>query len=221
MELVLGIETSGTATGIALLRAGEVVHEADETGTAHNRVLLRLVEGALAAAGSDVAGLTGIGVTIGPGMFTSLRVGLGTAKGLALPHDIPLKGVSSLHALARTAAEPGSPVLAVIDARKRQVYAALYRDDELLLGPGVFDPGELADRLAQHGDSGLLVAGDVDALRPALGRMRPSGVTRPAARVVARIAARELARGRADDIETLEPVYLRRTDAELSREKRD
>jgi len=221
----LGIETSGAATGVAVLLEDRVVHETVLPGICHNEVLPGLIAGALAGSGLTAGGLAGIGVTIGPGMFTSLRVGLAAAKGLALPHAIRLKGVNTLRALAAGAGEAGLPVLALVDARKHEVYAALYHGGRTLLEPGVFSPARLAARLGPLLTGPALLAGDgVEPALPALLQLgvelRPTGIERPLPRVIAAIARDELAAGRADDVETLEPVYLRRTDAELNREKK-
>jgi tRNA threonylcarbamoyladenosine biosynthesis protein TsaB len=222
----LGIETSGVTTGVALGDADVVLFEESlGSGASHDELLLPLLDKALKATGTRLAGLAGIGVTIGPGMFSALRVGLSVAKGLAVAHDLPVKGINALWALAQAAGSSGRPVLAVVDARKSQVYAAMYRDAEPLIEPAVLAPSELADRVRQRVAGPLVVAGNAaalcaDALRHAGVDLVASGIAAPPPRVIAQAAARALATGPGDDIETLEPLYLRRTDAELNRERR-
>lgn len=79
-------------------------------------------------AGQDFASLDRIGVTIGPGSFTGLRVGLAFAQGLGEALAKPVVGVSTLVALARSVSEPNGPIAAVIDARRGQVYGQIFRD---------------------------------------------------------------------------------------------
>jgi len=223
-DCYLGIETSGPATGVALVRAGEVLHEEVQGArTGHDELLLPLLGQSLAAAGLTITDVAGIGVTIGPGMFTALRVGLSTAKGLALAHGLPVKGINTLWALARAAGKPARPVLAVIDARKSQVYAALYVDGDPLIAPSVLTPTELAGRL--HGRDRLVVVGDgselcLAALREAGIEAITTAVVSPSPRIIALAAAQALRNDDGDNIEMLEPLYLRRTDAELNRKKK-
>ncbi len=238
--LYLGIETSGKTTGIALVKAGEVVGEqtAGET-MRHDELLIALLDRTLKSNKARLQDLAGIGVTVGPGMFSSLRVGLSAAKGLALALSIPLKGVNTLWALARSLPEHGAtrkegnhqggqepdlPVLAAIDARKSQVYAALYRGDSVLVEPGLFAYVEVAQRAGSYGVRFVGAGSGVELCRKgfeALGIVLVnSGIENPSPRVVALAAARALASGAADNPERLEPNYLRRTDAELARESR-
>jgi tRNA threonylcarbamoyladenosine biosynthesis protein TsaB len=166
-------------------------------------------------------------VNIGPGMFTSLRVGVSTAKGLAIAHRIPIVGLSSLWGLASTALPSLDGVLAVIDARKHQVYAALYMGGKTPFPPAVIAPEELALAAgkALRGRTGIVAAGDgtslcADLFAAAGIRLEPSGIAVPSPGVIAVEAGRRIALDEADDIATLEPLYLRRTDAELTRERK-
>lgn len=223
--LFLGIEASGNSTGVAIVDDRQTRVELREPGTNHNEVLPALVDRALATAGARIVEVGGIGVTIGPGMFTALRVGLSVAKGLALPHGIPVKGVSTLLALARTVNEPARPVLALIDAHRKQVYYGLFLGDRPLLEPGVVSPEELPGLLARFltSDREVLLAGNGSVLgEPELTRagFKPCSteVRLPAAWVVARVARECILSKGGDDLASLAPVYLRRTDAELQRE---
>jgi len=221
----LGIETSGVTTGVALGDVDAVLFEESlGSGASHDELLLPLLDKALKATGTRLAGLAGIGVAIGPGMFSALRVGLSVAKGLAVAHDLPVKGVNALWALAEAAGSPGRPVLAVVDARKSQVYAAMYLDAEQLIEPAVLTPPELAELARQRVTGRLAVAGNAalcaNALRQAGIDFIAAGIAAPPPRVIVQAAARALVNGPGDDIETLEPLYLRRTDAELNRERR-
>ena len=226
--LVLGIETSGASTGLALVASGRVVAETVEhSSCGHNEVLMPLLDRLLRGAGVTARDLTGIGVDIGPGMFTSLRVGTSTAKGLAVAHRIPIVGMGSLWGLARTARPALDGVLALIDARKQQVYAALYLNGQPAIEPSVLSPEELVSKagsvLQQRG--GIAVAGNgagigADLFAAAGIELNSSGIETPSPGVVALEADERIARGRVDDLAAIEPLYLRRTDAELTRERK-
>ena len=224
--LILGIETSGLWTEAVLVSGGRILFEESVgPGANHNEVIVDLLDRAFRSARADPGALTGIGVTVGPGMFTSLRVGLAAAKALAMASGCPLRGIDTLAALAATAG-PGEPTLALIDARKGQVYAALWDKGEARLEPAVVDLDRVVEWLAAQLPAGqaLRVAGSgtelcIDNLVSAGHDCTDTGIRVPAARVVAQLAATDIAAGRADSLADLAPRYLRRTDAELARER--
>jgi tRNA threonylcarbamoyladenosine biosynthesis protein TsaB len=226
-DCYLGIETSGIETGAALIRDSSLVAERLERSESdHNERLLPMLDGLLEAAGVSLDDIAGIGVTIGPGRFTSLRVGLSTVKGLALARQIPVKGIGTLRALADTVARPDCPVLALVDARKQQVYAAVFLGEQALMEPALMNPADVGPAVSglAAGRQSLLLAGSgaelcVPGLHAAGTGFEGSGIDGPSARAVALRAATVLATGDYDDLELLEPLYLRRTDAELNRER--
>jgi tRNA threonylcarbamoyladenosine biosynthesis protein TsaB len=225
---VLGIETSGKSTGLALADCGNVVAEmVEDSSCSHNEVLMPLLDRLLRGAGIDVGELSGVGVDIGPGMFTALRVGTSTAKGLAMAHRIPIVGLNSLWSLARTALPTLDGVLSLVDARKQQVYAALYIGGNQVLPPAVMDPDELVSEVSKalSGGAGIVAAGNgtgicADRFAAAGIRIQATGIEAPTPGVVAIEAGRRIADGKADDTALLEPLYLHRTDAELTRERK-
>lgn len=223
----LGLDTSGLQTGLALVESDRVLYEHRTTGSGtHNEVLLPLISRALKAVGLTLEELSGILLAIGPGMWTGLRVGLSTVKGLALPGRIAVKGVNTLEAIAATANAGDRAVLAVIDARRGELYAGLYQGQRVLISPRptaaqflVRMAAELAlpDELVLAGDG----SGLIQPLLAAAGvRFVDSGVRQPAPAVIVRLGVELLQRLGPDRLEELEPLYLRRTDAELNREQR-
>jgi tRNA threonylcarbamoyladenosine biosynthesis protein TsaB len=226
--LVLGIETSGKSTGLALADSGKIIAEmVEDSNCGHNEVLMPLLDRLLRGAGAKVSELTGIGVDIGPGMFTSLRVGMGSAKGLAVARRIPIVGVSSLWGLARTARPALDLVLSLIDARKQQVYAVLYLDGQAAIQPSVMNPGELVAEVSRllPGQTSLVAAGSgtsicADLFAAAGIRLEAAGIEVPSPGVIAIEAGERIQKGLVDDLAALEPLYLRRTDAELVREQK-
>jgi tRNA threonylcarbamoyladenosine biosynthesis protein TsaB len=206
-----------------VVRDGEVLGEAVyREERSHTRSLTQLVERVLADAGLTITAVDALAVSIGPGSFTGLRVGLSLAKGIAFAGGLPIAAVPTLEALAWSAeAEPGETICAALDARKREVYAALFtmtasgprRDtpDEALA------PAALAARLRP----GCILVGDAgDAYGAVLGEravLRPFATHHPRGGVVARLGWRRLCDGAVEPIGPLEPVYVRPPDAELPR----
>jgi tRNA threonylcarbamoyladenosine biosynthesis protein TsaB len=189
---------------------------------AHASRLLALVEEALERAGASWDDVDRIAAGIGPGGFTGLRHGIATARALAQARDLPLVGVSSLEALARGAAEtgeggdPARPVLAVIDARRGEVFAAAWRGAERLLDPVAIRPDDLAARIAAGPLAAPLAAGDgAVRFREQLER---AGATVPADRSPAhRVSALQVCRigaaGEPGGRDGLVPDYRREPDA--------
>lgn len=126
--LVLALDTATQAGGAALAEDGKLIGEVMLSSDAtHSRRLLGVVEFLLQGAGRSRLDLDGIAVTMGPGYFTGLRIGLATAQGLALGLDLPVAAVSTLRLLAASVVRPGVTIWAVLDARRGLVYAAPFR----------------------------------------------------------------------------------------------
>ena len=178
---IVGIDTSTKSTSVAVMVPGgrEVERRDDPLPNEqprHAEVLQPLIERALEQAAMTWDDVTRICVGVGPGGFTGLRLGVSTARALAQGHDVEVVGVSSLEALARGVEmaspkeldlpghpEVAGPVLAVIDARRGEVYAAIYRHHRTTMEPGVFPPSDLAERVAarrEWGRSPMLGVGD-------------------------------------------------------------
>lgn len=204
---------------------GAIVLAEGAQPAAHSHVasLPALIARVLAQAGLRISDVEALGVSIGPGSFTGLRIGLGLAKGIAFAGGVPVAAVSTLEALAAAAdATPGQVVYAALDARKREVYAAAFRvaPDGALerLGPDrVLAPAALAGELP----AGTVLVGDAGEAYPdawpAHTIRRPFATHHPRGGIVARLAAARLAAGEAADPGALEPVYVRAPEAELAR----
>jgi len=221
--VVLGIDTATWTAAAGVVRDGEVLAEGVyREERSHTRSLTQLVERVLADAGLAITDVEGLAVSIGPGSFTGLRVGLALAKGIAFAGGVPIAPVSTLEALAWAAgAAPGETVCAALDARKQEVYAAFFAmtadgprretPDEALR------PAALAARLRP----GCIVVGDAaDVYGAVLGErsvLRPFATHHPRGGVVARLGWQRLLAGGAEPIGPLEPVYVRPPDAELPR----
>jgi tRNA threonylcarbamoyladenosine biosynthesis protein TsaB len=220
---VLALETSTLAGGVALCEDGRVVGlSLLDVALTHSERLMAMVDRLLEDCRWRLAEIEGLAVSIGPGSFTGLRVGAATVKGLALALGLPVAPVPTLDALAANLPFADAPVCPVLDARKGEVYLALYRwngrvmerQSEYLALP----PHLAAERLPTP----VIVLGDgVPACRPHAARLgrevhvAPPAQSVPSAAVIGQIAQAMLADGRGINGDALEPLYLRPSEAEL------
>jgi tRNA threonylcarbamoyladenosine biosynthesis protein TsaB len=197
----------------------------------HATGLLREVERAADAAGGwDEVDLLAVG--LGPGSFTGVRVGIATARGLALSRGLPARGVCTLDALAagirasvpddRSASDGNSWALAVLDGWRGEVFAALYDDSgKRLWEPAVYRPEQLAERLTELDRPPRLAGSGAVRFRQELAR---GGVpipddSDPIHRVAGRDVCALAAAAAGAEGEGLAPIYLRPPDAERWRER--
>ena len=228
---ILAIDTASSVSSVAVASEGKLQAEVTvEAGRTHSETLLSHIEGALSFAGIERSALTGVAVSIGPGSFTGLRIGLATAKAIAYGLGIPLVGVSTLAALALAVPVPDVHTLALMDAQKGNAYAGLYewRDGSLHeVRPVRVAP--LAEAIAEAADRGkpVLLTGELAVKKRArLGNLPDNVTLAPAHLLTARashvawLGIARLAAGECDDLMTLEPFYIRRSEAEVLWEKR-
>ena len=209
--MLLAFDTSSPTVTVAVHDGAEVVAELVSTETMrHGEQLTPLIDRALRQVGITARELTAIGVGVGPGPFTGLRVGLVSARTMAYALQVPVYGVCSLDVLAVEAVDAGTVSGAFVvasDARRREVYLATYDEAGLRVsGPDVQRPVAVAESLG-----GLPVVGEGALLYP---DAFPDGrqPLRPAAGWLARCIAEERA-----ELRDPEPLYLRRPDAEIPR----
>ena len=125
--LILAFETTAKAGSVALLEDGKLLAESyQNTGLTHSQTLMVMAEDMLKQAGKTVADVTAVAVAEGPGSFTGVRIGVAAAKGFAWGGQIPCCGVSTLEAMARTLGVYEGHVCACMDARRNQVYNAVF-----------------------------------------------------------------------------------------------
>ncbi|MGC9666661.1 tRNA (adenosine(37)-N6)-threonylcarbamoyltransferase complex dimerization subunit type 1 TsaB [Planosporangium sp. 12N6] len=209
LVVVVDSATPAVTAALAALRPDGVEILAQRVSVdarAHGELLAPAVRGVLGDAGVKPGELAAVVAGLGPGPFTGLRVGLVTAAALGHSLAIPTYGVCSLDALGWR--QPGT-VLAATDARRKELYWALYADGERITGPAVDRPDEVAGRAAAAGAERVVGEG---AEKYDLGL--PAGEPRyPSPEALAALAA-DRVRGRAPG-EPLTPLYLRRPDATL------
>ncbi len=216
---VLGIETGGSIVSLGVVDKGRMAASFARPLASHCSGLPVAVDECLEAAGVGVRNLAGIAIGLGPGSFTGLRVGLSYAKGLARALGIPITGVSSLDAIAMAARiEPREGLVCpVIDARRGEVYAALYRFAGDALEKKVEEFAVSVAGLAKMLNGEVVFTGDPiqeEVLRLAAAREGNAVAIGVAERylrggAVAGIGAARIAAGLVANTATLEPLYVR------------
>jgi tRNA threonylcarbamoyladenosine biosynthesis protein TsaB len=235
--LILALDTTTRGGSLALMRDGALLEEfAGDPARTHATRLPGDILDCLARHRLAVGEVELYGVAVGPGSFTGLRIGIATVQGLAFANDRPVLGVSALDALvdAGDALAPGhagqdSLRAAWMDAQRGEVYACLYRRRadrwELVAGPEVARPSdvlaawaaELAEASVEFvGDGAVAHAAVLSELRP--GRAHLLVPVPPLAAAIAAITARRVAD--AGPPHRIRPLYVRRPDAELARDRR-
>jgi tRNA threonylcarbamoyladenosine biosynthesis protein TsaB len=222
---LLTIDTSTTTCSVSLTTGERLVSEAlINLGKTHASQLLRMVDAALGDAGLTIMDLDGIGVALGPGSFTGLRVGLATVKGLAMAAEKPVYGFSSLAMLAMNLPWADHPVCPMFDAKKKEVYAALYICRDLpmpLIGDCVVSPDAFLERLDGDtifvGEGALAYREKIIAQLGEMAHFAPSFSHLPRASAGAYLAREACMGGKAISPAELLPRYLRASEAELAR----
>ncbi len=206
--LILGLDTCLSSCSVAVLDGERVVASSREVmARGHQERLAPMARQVMAQAGLAFDRLDRIAVTVGPGSFTGLRVGIAFAKGLALALDKPAVGIGTLEALA---AEAAGLVFPAIDARRGQLYLQAFEDGRALMAPDALSAEVAAARLAElsQGRPFTLVGSGAALLADVAPGAAIIAAEGPDARHVARLAA-----ARAPG--PLKPLYLRAPDAKL------
>ena len=206
--LVLGLDTCLATCSVAVLEDGAFRAFASEPmARGHQERLAPMAREVMADAGLAFADLDRIGVTVGPGSFTGLRVGVAFAKGLSLALDRPAVGIGTLEALA---AEAIGLVVPAIDARRGQLYLQAFENGRALMAPDALTAGDAAARIVElsQGASFTLVGSGAALLAGVSGGARTIEAPGCDARAVARLAAMR-------EPGPLKPLYLRAPDAKL------
>lgn len=215
--MILALDTATPAGSVALVdEERTLVSRYFDVGLQHSRRLFVEVEDALKVAGCTFDQLSAIAVSIGPGSFTGLRLGLSAAKGFCLAQELPLVTVSTLEVLAARLPFARHPVCPMLDARKGEVYTALYDTGagrpRLLEAPRALAPQVL---LAERAGIPTLFTGDgALAYRELVGACSqalqvPFPCSRPEAAVLGWLALARLEAGEVADLASVEPEYLR------------
>lgn len=227
---ILGIETSLYAGSVAVSEGNMILGEYYfNTGPSHSEKLLSSIEWLLSELDIDKSELSGISVSLGPGSFTSLRIGVAAAKGLCYSLDIPITGISTLELMANNLPFSGSQICPVIDAKRGEVYCAFFKSDGGKVRRITQDMVISAEKLARDikertvfvGEGALLYSDFLDHIMDGEGfsAYSPEPFNYPRAGVLSVLGASLLEAGQSQDPYTLSPNYIRKSEAEAAKEK--
>jgi tRNA threonylcarbamoyladenosine biosynthesis protein TsaB len=230
--LVLALDTTTRSGSAALLRDGTLLDcEVGDAALTYGQRLPGDLVRLLDRHGVTVRDVDLFAVAAGPGSFTGLRIGIAAMQGLALATSRPLVGISALDALRASADTRGiAPealyVGAWLDAQRGEVFSALYDGQTLVDGPSVDAPGATLDRWAALKLAGqLLCVGDgallyAPVIRSVLPNARIAAGSTPLAPAIGHLAAERAARQETTPPDAVRPIYVRRPDVELARDRR-
>ena len=228
---ILAMDTATMVSSVAVATGERVLAELTaETRFTHSETLVVNIEEVMRLADVKRKDLSAVAVSLGPGSFTGLRIGLAAAKAIAYALSIPLVGVPTLEVLAAAFPSPGAVVAPLIDAQKGNAYFALYRSAEQGLicekEVAVASPQEIIATIAEIKNP-VMIAGDFarklatkDIELPKNATLAPITHIMPRAAVVAARAIVRLENGEGNSPMELEPIYVRRSEAEVLWEKR-
>ena len=225
--LTLAFESSAKAASVALCEDGRLISQVIQcSGLTHSRTLLPMAEDLLKNAETEMKQIDCFAVAQGPGSFTGIRIGIATVKGLAWAADKPCIGVSTLAAMAWNGVAAGGLICAVMDARRSEVYNALFRIEDgrpvRLCPDRAISLSALTEELRERGEAPFLV-GDGTELASAFFREQHLDHRVPPENVRWQNAwgvAMEAAGKKLCTSQELLPVYLRLSQAERERQAR-
>lgn len=228
---ILGIDTATMMGSIGLIDDEGVIAEYSlNISATHSERLMPAIDILLKDSGFSLNNIDGFSISIGPGSFTGLRIGLATVKGLAMGCNKPVAAVSTLEALAFNLSYAEYMVCPILDARKNEVYTAMFKSD----GKGgmkrlVQDMAIDLQILLREYDEDIIFLGDaVDIYRERIldilkdrAHFAPKSRNMPSGASVAELGLKGLRDGRAADPANLAPFYIRRSEAEINLEKKN
>lgn len=221
----LGIETSSLVSSVALVDEKKLIGEITiQAGLTHSEQLVPHIEQLLALSQVNKQDVQGIVVSSGPGSFTGLRIGMGTAKAMAYALRIPLYGVMTMDGLARNIPYTTHRICTVIDAQKKHVYAALYTYEQgeliTLEEPFVVEASLLVERLKAMGKATVFVGDGIKRIAPLIEEEENLMVADPIYQIPKAssliLGAKSLIeQGKSENPMDMVPYYIRRSEAEV------
>ncbi|MCS7258684.1 MAG: tRNA (adenosine(37)-N6)-threonylcarbamoyltransferase complex dimerization subunit type 1 TsaB [candidate division WOR-3 bacterium] len=215
----LGITTTENETGIALIKQEQVLYQKCEFTpldiSFHNETIFIFIKSAFESSSITAKDLSGIGVVLGPGRFTSLRVGIACAKGLALPHNIKIKGFNTLEALVLSVSahelNKDQIIVPIIDIKRGEIYYQIYKHTEPISEPKITNAHEIANIFPPNAilvGSGVMRYAELlknNALKP----YRICSQHNPNPTIIAQYARQAILSGKTDELTDINPIYIR------------
>jgi tRNA threonylcarbamoyladenosine biosynthesis protein TsaB len=226
---ILAVDTATRTGSVAVLEDDTLVAEVQVTSSeTHAKRLMSVVDCTLHMAGMEMGALDGFAVTTGPGSFTGLRIGISAVKGFSFATGRPVTGVSTLDALAYQFPWCPSLICPLLDARKAQVYTALYRGGrdggwEKVVSDRVVNPRQWLMRIEGLclfvGDGARLYKNLIKDILGPRARFAAPYLNTLRASVVAHVGLKQIKGGQIVNVARLVPYYIRKSDAEIKLEQ--
>jgi len=219
---ILGIDTSTMMGAVGIVDGEELVAELrTNVAVTHSERLMAHVDGLLKSARLTIGDIDGFAVNVGPGSFTGLRIGLAAVKGMAYATGKPVAGVGALDALADNLPFCAYQVCPVLDARKKMVYAAIYKDvdgvRQTILPVSVLTPEAFVEHIKEPtvflGEGAYVYREYITERAGGLAHFAPRAYSYPSGATLAFRGLAEIMAGRAADPYSLVPEYIRDPDA--------
>lgn len=218
--IVLGIDTSDYINALGIVKDGDTLSEVNYEATSSSiEKITENIDEVLKQAGLGLNDIDGIGVGLGPGSWTGIRIGVTVAKMLAFSLSKPLAGVPTLEVLACNVHQEARPVFAVIDVGTGDtVYAGKYKvESDAITRNGDYYVGDIDALAALITEPAVITGGKANEFARAITEKSEVEVdaveARPGGEAVASLAARRLLRGESDDVLSLTPLYLKESTA--------
>jgi tRNA threonylcarbamoyladenosine biosynthesis protein TsaB len=221
---ILALETATTAGSIAIVNDEELIAEVKiNINIAHAERLMPSVDYLLNAARLSISDIDAFAVSIGPGSFTGLRIGLSTAKGFSYATNKPLVSVPTLDAFARTLPFCRHLICPMLDARKNEVYAGLYKWEgsvcKKIIPETAVNPEDFLEKIKEPavfmGNGAIIYKKIIAETLKNNAIFAPVSKMSPSASSVAEIAIEKLKQGLIADPASLMPFYIRKPEAEM------
>lgn len=222
---ILAVETSSVVASCAVLEDERLIaEEIVNTRLTHSETLMPMIDSVLKKAEVDISDIDTFAVAIGPGSFTGLRIGISAVKALAHAGNKKVVGVSTLKALSKNLPFTEKLIVPIMDARRGEVYTAIYKGDTEILEPSAMPIIELLEIVKAKGECAVFLGDGVpvfkEIVKETLGDMAyfaPANLSEQRASSIGVLAVSE----KKNDYHALSPVYLRKSQAEREREERE
>ncbi|MGL4361815.1 MAG: tRNA (adenosine(37)-N6)-threonylcarbamoyltransferase complex dimerization subunit type 1 TsaB [Cellulosilyticaceae bacterium] len=230
---IIALDASGVAGSVAYFSEGKLVGEYYVCHKlTHSQTIMPMLEDMKKLIGFDLKDVDVIATTSGPGSFTGIRIGVSTAKAMAMALEVPIVGISTLDVMAHNVTFTESIICPIMDARRQQVYTACYQWQKGKMVRLTDHLGMMIDELLEHlktYDKSVIFVGDgvsvfEKTIKEALGERAlfvPSYMMMQRASVVAHLAAIAFEKGEAVDADEFVPDYLRKSQAERELEEKN
>jgi len=230
---ILGIDTSTRICSLGLVREKEMLIEYNLNGLKkkHSSILIPAIKDMLKTVDLEIEEIEGIAISIGPGSFTGLRIGLGVAKGLAYACSLPLLGISTLDALAYSLKGMPYLICPILESKQNEIYSAVFRGGdnlEKILDYKCEDIYSLLTRIARLKEKIIFLGEGAKKYQEIIEKKMGSNALFAGSQLffprglnIAFLGLEKLRKGRKDNITTLSPLYLRKSEAEIVWEKKN